>query len=43
MVDGKSVKEDIAEEKERLSKMTWEQKKEHIWEYYKIPIISIIL
>ncbi|MDD6797893.1 MAG: hypothetical protein PUE71_06360 [Clostridia bacterium] len=43
MVDGKSVKEDIAEEKERLGKMTWEQKKEHIWEYYKIPIISIIV
>ena len=41
MVDGKSLKEDMNEEKERLSRMTWEQKKEHIWEYYKIPIIAV--
>lgn len=43
MVDGKTVKQDIAEEKERLSKMTYKQKKEHIWTYYKIPIIATIL
>lgn len=43
MVDGKSLKEDIAEEKNRLSKMTFSQKCEHIWEYYKIQIISAVV
>lgn len=43
MVDGKSLKEDLAEEKERLGRMTWAQKREHIWEYYKVQIISAIV
>lgn len=43
MVDGKSVKEDFAEEKKRLGRMSWAQKREHIWEYYKIPIITILV
>lgn len=42
MVDGKSLKEDLAEEKTRLGKMTWAEKKQHIWMYYKIPILAVI-
>lgn len=43
MVDGKSFKQDMSEEKERLGKMTLAQKREHIWEYYKVQIISAII
>ncbi len=43
MVDGKTVREDMQEEKARLKKMNFSQKTEHIWAYYKIPIISVII
>ncbi|MCL2605262.1 MAG: hypothetical protein FWD90_12350 [Defluviitaleaceae bacterium] len=39
MVDGKSFRESMREERKKLGRMTFREKRQHIWEYYKLPII----
>ncbi|MCL2499538.1 MAG: hypothetical protein FWE90_04280 [Defluviitaleaceae bacterium] len=39
MVDGKTFRESLREEKEKLSRMTFHEKRLHIWEYYKIHML----
>jgi len=42
MNDGKTFKEAVREEIEKLKKMTFHEKRQHIWEYYKIHMLLVV-
>lgn len=41
--ENKTLKDDLKEERSKLKEMGWRDKLWYIWEYYKIPIISVVI
>lgn len=43
MAKGNSLHDEIKAQNAKMKDMTFAQKREHIWEYYKVHIISVII
>ncbi|MCL2203925.1 MAG: hypothetical protein FWB88_08300 [Defluviitaleaceae bacterium] len=43
MNDGKTFRETLREERDKLRQMNFREKREHIWAYYKLPIFFTLI
>ena len=43
MAKGNNIHDEVKEQRKKLKELTFSGKVQYIWEYYRVPIISVIL